>query len=73
LLSAIDAKLDSTMQNVETRFSEHLHDFETRLSERLHHFETNLLAGFHNRSSPNEARRRTHSAVLRAIDAESNT
>ena len=55
---------------VETKFSERLHGFETRISARLQDFETKLLTAFHNLASPNEARQRTHTAVLRAIDEE---
>lgn len=41
-----------------------------RLTERLERVETNLLTEFHKWASPVEMRQRTHSAAIRAIDAE---
>lgn len=38
--------------------------------DQLHEVETKLLTAFHTWASPNEARQRTHSAALRAIDME---
>ena len=38
--------------------------------ERLERLETTLLTEFHKWASPLEARQRTHSATLRAIDME---
>jgi len=40
------------------------------IGEQLHTVETTLLTEFHKWASPSEARQRTHSAVLRAIDLE---
>ena len=40
------------------------------ISERLERVETSLLTEFHKWASPIDARMRTHSAALRAIDLE---
>jgi hypothetical protein len=40
------------------------------IAEQLHNVETRLLTEFHRWASPNEARQRTHTATLRAIDLE---
>jgi hypothetical protein len=40
------------------------------LDERLERVETNLLTAFHKWASPMEARQRTHSAAMRALDLE---
>jgi hypothetical protein len=41
-----------------------------QVAERLERVETTLLTEFHKWASPFEARQRSHSAGLRAIDAE---
>ena len=38
--------------------------------EGLEHVETSLFTEFHKWASPMEARQRTHTATLRAVDAE---
>ena len=38
--------------------------------EGLEHVETSLLTEFHKWASPMEARQRTHTATLKAVDAE---
>jgi len=40
------------------------------IREQLEHVETTLLTEFHKWASPLEARQRTHSAALRALDLE---
>lgn len=40
------------------------------LSEQIRDTETKLLTEFHKWASPNDARQRTHTAALRAIDLE---
>jgi hypothetical protein len=40
------------------------------ITEQLRTVETSLLTEFHKWASPSEARRRTHTAALRAIDLE---
>jgi chromosome segregation ATPase len=40
------------------------------LDAKVERVETNLLTEFHKWASPNEARQRTHTATLRAIDLE---
>ena len=74
VLVAVDARVETRfserLHGFETRISARLEDFETRISALLQDFETKLLTAFHNLASPNEARQRTHTAVLRAIDEE---
>lgn len=43
---------------------------EERMSERMERVETSLLTEFHKWASPFEARMRSHTAVLRALDEE---
>lgn len=40
------------------------------ISEQLHAMETKLLTEFPKWAAPNEARQRTHTAAIRAIDLE---
>jgi hypothetical protein len=40
------------------------------ITEQLRTVETSLLTEFHKWASPSEARQRTHTAALRAIDLE---
>ena len=40
------------------------------ITEQLERMETRLLTEFHKWASPLEARQRTHSAALRAVDLE---
>lgn len=40
------------------------------ITEQLRTVETSLLTEFHKWASPSEARQRTHTATLRAIDLE---
>ena len=49
---------------------EHLQHLETRVNERMERVETTLLTEFHKWASPAEARNRTISAALRALDLE---
>jgi len=43
---------------------------KVELRERIEETEAKLLTEFHKWASPNEARQRTHTAALRAIDLE---
>jgi len=43
------------------------------ITEQLRNVETSLLTEFHKWASPSEARQRTHTAALRAIDLEMET
>ena len=64
------AWLTGLFQGVEKRViavEAKLQEAEARSSERLHDLETKLLTEFHNWTSPQEARLRTHTAALRAI------
>ena len=68
--------LDTRMQGLETRMTgmeTRMQDLETRMLERIERSETNLLTAFHQWASPMEARIRSHSATLRALDLEIET
>jgi hypothetical protein len=69
-LQGVEARFSERLKGVEIRFSESLQDVETKFSEQLHDVETKLLTEFHKWASPSEARQRTHTAALRAIDEE---
>ena len=45
-------------------------DDKAWINDKLEKLETTLLTEFHKWASPQEARMRTHTAVLRAIDVE---
>jgi hypothetical protein len=47
-----------------------LEQFNQLFERRLEQVETNLLTEFHKWASPVEMRQRSHTAVLRALDAE---
>jgi hypothetical protein len=49
---------------------EYLQAMEQRLTDRIEHVETALLTEFHKWASPADARMRSHSATLRALDLE---
>lgn len=48
----------------------HLREDRNRITEEIRTVETSLLTEFHKWASPLEARQRTHTATLRAIDLE---
>ena len=50
--------------------AEQLREEKNRITEQLRTVETSLLTEFHKWASPSEARQRTHTATLRAIDLE---
>lgn len=43
---------------------------ETTLNDRIERVETTLLTEFHKWASPNEARQRTHTTTIRALELE---
>ncbi len=49
---------------------DHLQAMEQRLNDRIEAVETRLLTEFHKWASPLEARVRSHTAALRALDLE---
>jgi hypothetical protein len=58
----IDAKLEKLAGNFDARLE--------KLDAKIEKVETSLLTEFHKWASPTEARLRTHTAALRAIDLE---
>jgi hypothetical protein len=59
----VDAELKQYLDGMEARMKQHV-------SEQCEKVETRLLTEFHKWASPLEARLRTHSAALRAVDLE---
>ena len=57
-------------EKVRTESSERLEKLEIGVSARLQKVETTMLTEFHNSTSPEELRRRSRAAVVRALDAE---
>lgn len=51
-------------------FTEQFQALRQELEQRIEKVETSLLTEFHKWASPTEARLRTHTAALRAVDAE---
>ena len=58
--------IDAQIQGIETQ----IHSIETRLLERIELTETRLLTAFHQFAAPMEARVKSHSSLLRALDLE---
>lgn len=62
----MDPELKQYLADMEARIDEKI----ARIDEKIEHVETTLLTEFHNWASPQEARTRSHTATLRAIDLE---
>ena len=62
----IDEKLDRLSQG----FNQGLEQFSEHFDQKLERVETKLLTAFHQWASPIDMRQRTHTATLKAIDAE---
>lgn len=69
-LDQLETNFNSKLDQLETKFDNKLEQLETKLDSKLERLETTLLTEFHKWASPNEARLRTHTAALRAIDLE---
>jgi hypothetical protein len=69
-LGQTESRLSGKIEQVESRLNGRIDQIETRLSGRIEQVETTLLTEFHKWASPFEARMRTHSATLRALDLE---
>jgi len=66
------AQINTKFADLDTKFAtkKDLEALEERVSSRIERVETSLLTEFHKWASPAEARARTHTATLRAIDLE---
>ncbi len=53
-----------------SQMSEHVDQQIRVMSEKIEKVETSLLTEFHKWASPTEARLRTHTATMRAVDLE---
>jgi len=62
--------MGNRLEVAEARVGASIEAAEARMEERLEATETRLLTEFHKWASPMEARQRTHTATLRAIDLE---
>jgi hypothetical protein len=77
-LEHLNTQFDSKLEGLETRltqqFDSKLEGLETRLTQqfdaKLEHLETTLLTEFHKWASPQDARMRTRTAVLRVIELD---
>lgn len=66
------ADMNKKFAALDTKFAtkKDLEALEERVNSRIEKVETSLLTEFHKWASPAEARARTHTATLRAIDLE---
>ena len=62
--------LDAMEERMRAEFREQIQEAKSDLREQLERVETNLLTEFHKWASPLDARMRTHTATLRALDLE---
>jgi hypothetical protein len=69
-LGTLRAEFSERIEKTRAELSGLIEKTRTELSERNEKTETTLLTEFHKWASPMEARQRTHSAALKAIDAE---
>lgn len=67
--TAIDHVRTELLDRIE-RVSDRIDHVRTELLDRIEQVETSLLTEFHKWASPMDARMRTHTATLRAIDLE---
>jgi hypothetical protein len=63
-------ELQQHLTQLEGRLATRIDAAEAHMTERIEATETRLLTEFHKWASPMEARQRTHSAAMRAIDLE---
>jgi hypothetical protein len=70
----VDAELRQHLDGMEARMKQLVSEVEERMkqhvSEQCERVETRLLTEFHKWASPLDARMRTHTATLRAVDLE---
>ena len=67
------AWLQDQFRAVDASLTDRLRAADAAMTERIEAVETALLTEFHKWASPSEARQRTHTATLRAIDLEMET
>ena len=80
LVKGLQTQIEGRIQSIEIRIQNidtQIHGIETetrsleaRLLERIELTETRLLTAFHQWASPMEARVKSHSSLLRALDLE---
>jgi hypothetical protein len=69
-IKASDARTSARIEDSDTRTRARIEDLDAHTRARIEETETKLLTEFHKWASPNEARQRTHTAAIRAIDLE---
>jgi hypothetical protein len=69
-LDQLTAGFDGKLERLATVVDAELKRLETSFDAKLERVETTLLTEFQKWASPHEARIRTHSATLRAVDLE---
>jgi hypothetical protein len=67
---AIQASENRMMRSIEAYVDKAIQASETRMMEQMRSIETTLLTEFQKWASPIEMRIKTHTATLRAVDAE---
>ena len=67
----IDPELKQYLESMRSEIKTELESLRSEFKSDIERVETALLTAFHNWASPAEARARTHTATLRAIDLES--
>jgi len=70
LNTVVDTKLQAAEARILAGVDSKIEAVESKFSMKLEAVETKLLTEFHKWASPMEARQRTHTATLKAIDAE---
>ena len=70
IVTAIATAMHAEIKASEERTNAAITAAEERTNARIEETETKLLTEFHKWASPNEARQRTHTAAIRAIDLE---
>jgi DNA anti-recombination protein RmuC len=69
-IDALRTNFTERIDGVRTDFAEHIGALRSDLAERIEKTKTTLLTEFHKWASPVEMRQRSHSAAMRAFDAE---
>lgn len=67
-IERVETSLNDRIERVQTSLDERIERVETSLNDRIERVETSLLTAFHQWSSPVEARQRSYSYSLRALD-----
>ena len=70
MVSYIDKAIHASEERMVSYIDKAIHASEERMTEQMRNIETTLLTEFQKWASPIEMRLKTHTATLRAVDAE---